>query len=136
MQIDTKQQAGVHMIAAERQRQIEKEGYKPSDDDRYISNELEQAADYYRATESDRQGEFAGAPEWPWSFKYFKPTPDDRVRELVKAGALYMAEQDRLGRHRNSHIFTVAKSRLRDKIIQVAGAIDGLTGRHTGAWSK
>lgn len=34
---------------------------------------------------------------WPqdWSFK---PTRDDRIRELVKAGALVAAEIDRLGR--------------------------------------
>lgn len=35
---------------------------------------------------------------WPWEAEAFKPTPDDRVRELVKAGALIAAEIDRLGR--------------------------------------
>jgi hypothetical protein len=33
---------------------------------------------------------------WPWSKHWWKPTPNDRVRELVKAGALIAAEIDRL----------------------------------------
>jgi hypothetical protein len=33
---------------------------------------------------------------WPWAERFWKPTPDDRVRELVKAGALIAAEIDRL----------------------------------------
>ena len=37
-------------------------------------------------------------PTWPWDESWFKPTPDDRIRELVKAGALILAEIDRLQR--------------------------------------
>jgi hypothetical protein len=33
---------------------------------------------------------------WPWTQRTFKPTPHDRIRELVKAGALIAAEIDRL----------------------------------------
>ena len=33
---------------------------------------------------------------WPWDDEWWKPTPDDRIRELVKAGALIAAEIDRL----------------------------------------
>lgn len=32
---------------------------------------------------------------WPWDPRLWKPTPDDRIRELVKAGALIAAEIDR-----------------------------------------
>jgi hypothetical protein len=32
----------------------------------------------------------------PWGESWWKPTPEDRVRELVKAGALIAAEIDRL----------------------------------------
>ena len=40
-----------------------------------------------------------GAPYlWPWRPSWWKPTPDDRVRELVKTGALIAAEIDRLRR--------------------------------------
>ena len=33
---------------------------------------------------------------WPWNVVWWKPTPDDRIRELAKAGALIAAEIDRL----------------------------------------
>ena len=33
---------------------------------------------------------------WPWNLIWWKPTPNDRIRELVKAGALIAAEIDRL----------------------------------------
>ena len=33
---------------------------------------------------------------WPWNGSYWKPTPDDRIKELTKAGALIAAEIDRL----------------------------------------
>ena len=33
---------------------------------------------------------------WPWALSQWKPTPDDRIRELTKAGALIAAEIDRL----------------------------------------
>lgn len=35
---------------------------------------------------------------WPWEARFWKPCPDDRARELVKAGALIAAEIDRLQR--------------------------------------
>jgi len=35
-------------------------------------------------------------PIWPWEKSWWKPTPNDRVKELVKAGALIAAEIDRL----------------------------------------
>lgn len=44
-----------------------------------------------------------GAPAgWPWHPKWWKPTPDDRIRELAKAGALIAAEIDRLQRMERS----------------------------------
>ena len=33
---------------------------------------------------------------WPFDFKWLKRTPNDRIRELQKAGALIAAEIDRL----------------------------------------
>lgn len=35
---------------------------------------------------------------WPWGPEAYKPTPEDRERELVKAGALVVAELERLKR--------------------------------------
>ena len=33
---------------------------------------------------------------WPWNESWWKPTPDNRIRDLEKAGALIAAEIDRL----------------------------------------
>jgi hypothetical protein len=33
---------------------------------------------------------------WPWDPKWWKPTPEDRIRELEKAGALIAAAIDSL----------------------------------------
>lgn len=33
---------------------------------------------------------------WPWQARWWKPTPDDRIRELEKAGALIAAAIDDL----------------------------------------
>ena len=40
---------------------------------------------------------------WPWREGEWKPTPDDRVRDLAKAGALIAAEIDRIQRARGRH---------------------------------
>lgn len=37
-------------------------------------------------------------PLWPWDGSAWEPTPNDRQRELVKAGALIVAEIERLQR--------------------------------------
>lgn len=97
------QQTGVEMIAAERQRQIDVEGYSTAVDQVENSrDDLARAGACYALPEADRDYTMASAhipsvPRgWPWASRYWKPTPDDRVRELVKAGALIAAEIDRL----------------------------------------
>ena len=35
---------------------------------------------------------------WPWNYDWWKPTPDNRIRELEKGIAQGMAEIDRLER--------------------------------------
>jgi hypothetical protein len=76
--------AGVARIAAERQRQIEVEGYDPVNDaNDHDPRELEQAAMAYLLNDPDR---------WPWTNgPKYGPT---RVRELEKAGALIAAAID------------------------------------------
>ena len=91
--------AGVVLIAAERQRQIEQEGWAPEHDVAHNGDELALAAASYALPAYSRQryAENGAVPyHWPWAAKDWKPTPDDRVRELVKAGALIAAEIDRL----------------------------------------
>lgn len=81
-------------IAAERQRQIESEGWTPEHDDTHAdggyNNEppLPQAAACYALGKR-----FC----WPWDEEYWKPGTDRR-RQLVKAGALIVAEIERLDR--------------------------------------
>lgn len=87
---------GVDLIAAERQRQIDAEGWTPEHDAEHDRDDLALAAVGY-ATPPHLRPLSGGAPRWwPWERRFWKPTPDDRVRELVKAGALIAAEIDRL----------------------------------------
>jgi hypothetical protein len=91
---------GAALIAAERQRQIDRERWTPEHDDLHDDGELLRAALCY-ATPSglrDPIGKGRLPRSWPWEADAWKPTPDDRVRELVKAGALIAAEIDRLQR--------------------------------------
>lgn len=43
---------------------------------------------------SDGEGVAEGHPFWPWGKQYWKPTPNDPRRQLVKAGALIAAAID------------------------------------------
>ena len=92
---------GIELIAEERQRQIEVEGYTPDHDDQHGYGELAMAAMCYAMLPIWRPAEMAPLG-WPWSspepMNGFKPTPDDRIRELVKAAALCVAEIERLQR--------------------------------------
>jgi len=92
---------GVALIAAERRRQVEQEGWTPEHDDRHDGGELAEAAACYAAPWFPPRPRDEGAPPiapegWPWGARWWKP--GDRVRELTKAGALIAAEIDRLQR--------------------------------------
>jgi hypothetical protein len=88
---------GVERIAAERQRQIEEEGWSEYHDDRWTQDELAVAAACYALPPHVRRDDVLPEPEhWPWDWCWWKPTPDNRIRELEKAGALIAAEIDRL----------------------------------------
>jgi hypothetical protein len=97
---------GVELIAAERQRQIEVEGWTPEHDDRHDGQEIATAAAAYLLEGVARQGHWANHPHheagnpprlWPWHSGWWKPSPDP-IRNLEKAGALIAAEIDRLQR--------------------------------------
>lgn len=93
-------------VLAERRRQIEVEGWTPEHDDTHSKGEMASAAACY-ATEldlwtgyeqADRKGRatlISAERVWPWS-GWWKPT--DRRRNLVKAGALILAEIERIDR--------------------------------------
>lgn len=94
---------GAERIAAERQRQVDAEGWTPEHDDEHVAGELAIAASCYAAeahygrTHSHMNVAPIGARGWPWDPMWWKPTGDP-VRDLVKAGALIAAEIDRLQR--------------------------------------
>ena len=85
---------GVELIAAERQRQIDVEGWTPEHDDTHSSGQMLAAANCYIRKTQGRDWLISG---WPWADECPKPSKDP-VRNLVKAGALIAAEIDRLQR--------------------------------------
>lgn len=85
---------GVERIAAERQRQIEVEGWTPDYDDGHDTGDLAHAAVAYIKVTLDPQGTTITPGYWPWLKSWWKP--GDPIRNLEKAGALIAAEIDRL----------------------------------------
>lgn len=86
-------------IAAERQRQIDEEQWSPEHDDTHDGGELALAAASYAqvAGEGSETRRWTLIPStWPWSSDWWKPCTPRRA--LVKAGALIVAEIERLDR--------------------------------------
>lgn len=89
----------IEEIAAERQRQKDVEGWTPEHDDAHDGGELLSAAVIYlwHGTEKAAPLNDAGVPvSWPWESEWWKPK--GRRRNLIRAGALCLAEMDRLKR--------------------------------------
>lgn len=84
------------LIHQERWRQISVEGWTPQHDDEHGDGQLASAAACYALGEPDVGEDFHRVTLWPWDAWWWKPT--DRVRDLVKAGALIAAEIERLQR--------------------------------------
>lgn len=96
-------QLGWDKIQAERRRQITVEGYSTDHDDRHQKCELRKAAECYLSDPLMRRfSKGSKTPTgWPWDTWLWKPKPKDRLRELEKAGALFLAEKERLTRRGN-----------------------------------
>lgn len=103
--------AAAYEVIAERRRQQDAEGWTPEHDDAHASGELAAAASCYAlpaghrlmfkrySTENDDLRDAGRAPRnWPagWAASWWKPTTPRR--DLVKAGALILAEIERLDR--------------------------------------
>lgn len=107
--------ATIAAIAAERQRQVEVEGWDAEHDDAHPKGALAKAAACYAVGEpvfrnagpfdhdsSDRgwRGPYprgdSYTPLWPWSSDWWKPK--DRRRDLIRAAALIVAELERIDR--------------------------------------
>lgn len=101
-------ESAVAEIAAERRRQMEAESWSPEHDDRHTRGELARAAscyavvggmgdstrDHYRPGHPPRS--YATGQGWPWDAEWWKPK--NRRRDLIRAGALIVAEIERLDR--------------------------------------
>lgn len=103
-------------VLTERRRQTEVEGWTPEHDDEHSDRSMALAAACYAmfASLSDRQRAATDMPAsltvagktipgwaawlgiWPWARSWWKPK--DRRRDLVRAGALILAEIERLDR--------------------------------------
>ncbi len=95
---------GIERIAAERLRQIEKEGWTPEHDDEHCPEDLEIAAACYAMPPEIRLSKDAASDPayhrtgdhspvlWPWGAEWWKPST--RERDLEKAGALLAAALD------------------------------------------
>lgn len=86
------QTAAARDVLAERQRQVEQEGWTSAHDDAYVDGQLASAAVAYTQAYTP----YLVPSSWPWAVEWFK-AGDDR-RNMVKAGALILAEIERLDR--------------------------------------
>ncbi len=92
---------GIELIADERKRQIEEEGWTAEHDAEHEDGGLAVAASAYalppmaRTFMSLEDGKYLPI-FWPFDACWWKPSPNDRIKELVKAGALIAAEIDRI----------------------------------------
>lgn len=98
---------GNALLMEERWRQKTEEGWTTEHDEGHDSGDLARAADCYRrigngslgySTPQADQSEASVPQGWPWARQWWKPKT--RLRNLVRAGALYQAEIDRLCRQR------------------------------------
>lgn len=100
---DSKMTAAARDVLAERERQVSVEGWTPAHDDEHDDGQLAQAAACYARPgcgtgDCGDCGECGAVPvAWPWDESWWKPSADRR-RNLVKAGALILAEIERLDR--------------------------------------
>ncbi|RPX06846.1 hypothetical protein IPC733_05570 [Pseudomonas aeruginosa] len=87
-------------VQAERRRQITAEGWTPEHDDEHSHGQIARAAACYALAGSSAPNDGTAALlvslAWPWDQQWWKPT--SARRDLIKAGALILAEIERLDR--------------------------------------
>lgn len=83
----------IEMIQAERQRQITVESFDALHDSHHDPSRLAEAAKCYYFWRGQGVGKYGGVPgNWPWAREYWKPKT--LIRDLERAGALYLAAED------------------------------------------
>lgn len=115
--------SGVGMIMAERSRQITEEGYTAERDDCYGSEgEMATAGALYAL-----KGYWTNVPgDWPWRAEDWKPSPNNPIRNLVKAASLIAADIDRLIRLENKASDNVVK--MAESIQPPLNPLEGVGG--------
>ncbi|WP_350364716.1 hypothetical protein [Enterobacter cloacae] len=88
----------VQSVISERQRQQSVEGWTPEHDDEHTEGEMAEAAACY-AMFANNQG-FSVPGLWPWAREWWKQS--GQRRDLVKAGALILAEIERIDRQESA----------------------------------
>jgi hypothetical protein len=91
----------LELVAKERARQINDEGYKREHDDEHKDGSLADAAAVYAATAKmiyEKPDIHYYTEVWPWDGKWLKKDKHPRKKQLIIAAALLMAEYDRLER--------------------------------------
>lgn len=90
----------IKKVQEERTRQIETKGWSPEYDSMANTDEqLATAAACYASPEENRGNfSFGFLSCWPFDIRWWKPSPLDRKKEIIKAAALLYAEYDRLDR--------------------------------------
>ena len=84
-------------VLAERARQVSAEGWTPERDDQYTDCQLAAAAASYAVCGKDPKAlKLMGVTAWPWRDYWWKP--ETYRRNLEKAGALILAEIERIDR--------------------------------------
>lgn len=90
---------GAELIARERQRQIDEEGWTAAEDDSNLKGQLAIAAACYAlngtAAVVHNPNADIGAEGWPWDAEYDKRDTHSDLKQLVCAGALIAAEIDK-----------------------------------------
>ena len=92
---------GTELIAQERHRQIEKEGWTQEHDSTHDNDDIAKCGAWYAIPERIRERlRKENFDLWVWNKKFYKPSKDnssaERIKELTKAGALIAAEIDRI----------------------------------------
>jgi hypothetical protein len=88
-------------VFAERRRQVDQEGWTSTHDDKYRHCELARAAATYALCSDPEQLMLCGARTWPWRLDWWKRST--YRRDLIKSGALILAEIERLDRATVQH---------------------------------
>lgn len=131
---------GCQIVMDERRRQIVTHGWDADHDDAHANGELAAAAECYLTSPTERRMLTVGVTVetargladpsrtvsvprevpigWPWEPQAWRP--GNRIRELAKAGALFLAEGDRLRRKED----TEGAKAMEEKARSCASIID------------